>query len=96
MAADPPVGMHAFQNPAKPHKTRFRCADCGGQVVSRNLDTQAVSVWGAQLQRGADGRIERWAEVRPTAHIFYDTRMLDVDDGLGKWDGYEGRSQRIA
>ena len=51
----------------------------------------------AHLQRGEDGRIlkEVWERVKPTAHIFYGTRMLDVPDGLGKWEAYEGKAQRI-
>jgi hypothetical protein len=42
------------------------------------------------------GKIIGIEHVRATAHMFYDTRMLDVDDGLGKWDGYENKSTRIA
>ncbi|KAI0067986.1 hypothetical protein BV25DRAFT_1818339 [Artomyces pyxidatus] len=97
-APDPfasPPGLDTYVNPSRPHKTRFRCTACGGTVASLNAKTHHVSVWGAQLARDADGRIIRWEEVRPTAHIFYGTRMLDIDDGLGKWEGYAGQSERI-
>jgi hypothetical protein len=50
-------------------------------------------VFGAHLRRDAEGRIEHWDVVRPTAHHFYTTRMLDVEDGLGKWEGVEGVSK---
>ena len=56
----------------------------------------------AQLENGQDyrvddlGRILRWDELRPTAHMFYGTRLLDIEDGLGKWEGYEGKSEKIA
>jgi hypothetical protein len=29
---------------------------------------------------------------RPTCHIFYEMRVMDVDDGLPKWSGHKGRS----
>ena len=29
---------------------------------------------------------------RPTCHIFYAMRVMDVDDGLPKWSGHEGES----
>lgn len=52
-------------------------------------------MWGAQLERDDEGKVKRWDEVKPTAHIFYATRMLDIDDGLGKWEGYEGKSKEL-
>lgn len=27
--------------------------------------------------------------------MFYNTRMLDVNDGLPKWEGYAGGSRRL-
>lgn len=29
---------------------------------------------------------------RPTCHIFYSARVMDVDDGLPKWSGHKGTS----
>jgi len=29
---------------------------------------------------------------KPTCHIFYGMRMLDVTDGLPKWSGHKDRS----
>jgi hypothetical protein len=53
-------------------------------------------VWGPHLARDESGRVLRWDEVRPTAHIYYGTRLLDINDDLGKWEGYEGGSDKIA
>ncbi|KAF7785197.1 hypothetical protein Agabi119p4_1362 [Agaricus bisporus var. burnettii] len=39
--------------------------------------------------------IKDFDKIKPTAHIFYKTRMLDVPDGLPKWDGYENQSNRL-
>lgn len=81
--------------PSKPWKTRFRCKRCGACVMSANVKAGKCSVWGAHLARDDAGKIVHWEKVKPTAHIFYGTRMLDVDDGLGKWEGYEGGSARL-
>ena len=117
--------LDAYVIQGKPHKTRFRCKECGACVAGYNSVRDRWSVWGAQLERqeksisqngsgsGSGGseegegegegkefvpsgmRKEVWEVVKPTAHIFYGTRMVDVRDGLGKWEGYEGISERI-
>ena len=35
------------------------------------------------------------SDLRPTVHMFYESRLLDVHDGLPKWAGYENRSERL-
>ncbi|KAI0635196.1 Mss4-like protein [Trametes polyzona] len=80
---------------SKPWKTRFRCKNCGACVMSANSKAGKRSVWGAHLTRDDAGKIVDWETVKPTAHIFYGTRMLDIADSLGKWEGYEGNSARI-
>ena len=32
---------------------------------------------------------------RPSAHIFYDSRIMDVDDVLPKWSGHKGQSRLV-
>ncbi|KAH9176889.1 hypothetical protein EDB89DRAFT_1596612 [Lactarius sanguifluus] len=76
---DSPVD--SFVNPLKPWKTRTRCRACGVTVSSHNSKTDRISVWGPHLARDDSGHILRWAELRPTAHIFYGTRLLDIGDG---------------
>jgi hypothetical protein len=85
-----------FVNPLRPWKTRTRCHACGVTVSSHNSKTDRISVWGPHFARDDSGRILHWEEVRPTAHMFYGTRLIDIEDGLGKWEGYEGKSGRIA
>jgi hypothetical protein len=36
-----------------------------------------------------------WEIVKPDAHIFYGTRMLDINDEMGKWEGYKDVSKRL-
>ncbi|KAH9950781.1 Mss4-like protein [Amylocystis lapponica] len=85
-----------FALPEKPWITRWRCVRCGVCVAAEVPRLGLWTVWGAQLARDAAGRVENWDVVRPTVHIYYGTRMLDIDDTLGKWEGYEGKSERIA
>ncbi len=32
---------------------------------------------------------------KPSCHIFYGMRVMDVDDGLPKWSGHKGQSNRL-
>ena len=36
---------------------------------------------------------EAW--LQPTCHMFYGTRVRNVSDDLPKWDGFEGKSERL-
>ncbi|EED80957.1 predicted protein [Postia placenta Mad-698-R] len=82
--------LDTFVIPTKPWKTRYRCKNCGVCVAGRNSQTGNCSIWGATLERTKDGKIKAWDVVKPTAHIFYGTRMVEVNDDLGKWEGFEG------
>ena len=64
-------------------------------MASTNSKTGHSSVWGAHLTRDEAGKILEWESVKPTAHIFYETRMVDVKDDLGKWTAYENSSMRL-
>ncbi|PFH49047.1 hypothetical protein AMATHDRAFT_148547 [Amanita thiersii Skay4041] len=79
----------------KPWKARSRCKRCGCCVSSYNSKTDRRSIWGGQLERDDNGKIKDWEELKPTGHIFYGTRMLDVGDELEKWEGYDGVSRRV-
>lgn len=80
---------------AKPWKVRWRCRKCGATVATHNTKLDKWSVYGAQLQRDDSGKITGWDTIKPTAHIFYETRLVDVQDELGKWTGYENESTRL-
>jgi hypothetical protein len=64
-------------------------------VSSYNAKTDRWSVWGCQLERDENGKIKGWDIAKPTAHMFYGTRVLDVGDGLSKWEGYENKSAKL-
>ncbi|KAH9913228.1 uncharacterized protein B0H18DRAFT_888684 [Fomitopsis serialis] len=90
-----PHVLRAYNTPLKPHKTRLRCTTCGTCVASMNSLTGTTSVWGVHLARSPSGRICEWDKVKPTAHIFYGTQLVDIKDVLGKWSGYENNSDRL-
>lgn len=86
--------LESYAVSTKPWKIRWRCKQCGCTVSSYNSKLDKWSVWGAQLERDVEGRIKDWDTIKPTAHVFYETRMVDVQDDLGKWAGYEGKSEK--
>jgi len=88
--------LDSFSNPVKPHKNRWRCKNCGTSVSSYNSRTNQWSVWGCTLERDDNGQLKNWDIIKPTAHIFYGTRVLDVGDNLSKWEGYENRSVKLS
>jgi len=92
----PELHLDSFVIPEKPHKQRWRCKTCGSGVASHNKNTGRWSVWGCQLERNEDGKIKDWNNIRPTAHMFYGTRVLDISDDLGKWEGYENQSVKLS
>ncbi|KIM88780.1 hypothetical protein PILCRDRAFT_813756 [Piloderma croceum F 1598] len=92
----PELCLDSFVLPEKPHKQRWRCKTCGSCVASYNKNTDRWSVWGCQLERNEDGTIKDWDIAKPTVHMFYGTRVLDISDGLGKWEGYENQSAKLS
>ncbi|KAF9566959.1 hypothetical protein CPC08DRAFT_681732 [Agrocybe pediades] len=88
--------LDSYSVATKPWKVRWRCKACGCTIASHNTKLDKWSIWGAQLDRDEGGRIIGLETVRPTAHIFYDTRMVDIHDELGKWAGYESQSERLS
>jgi hypothetical protein len=81
--------------PSKSWKTRYRCKTCGVGIASYNTKRNTWSLWGPNFARGDEGKVKSWAVLKPDAHIFYGTRMLDVEDGLEKWEGYKDVSKRL-
>ncbi|KAL9713406.1 hypothetical protein Ac2012v2_003015 [Leucoagaricus gongylophorus] len=79
----------------KPWKKRWRCKTCGACVASYHEKNNRWSVWGAQLEKDEEGKTKSWEDLRPTVHMFYGTRLLDMNDDLPKWSGYENKSERL-
>lgn len=58
------------------------------------------TIWPSTLERtdpDGEGPIEGLLLLAPNEHQFYGAwRMLDIQDGLPKWDGYADKSNRVA
>lgn len=89
-----PDAIFTNSEPESPWK-EWRCKSCLGLVGSENPSQSKWSLRGAHFRRNAKGLIENWHFIKPTGHMFYDTRMLDVNDGLPKWEGFAGSSRRL-
>jgi len=91
-----PSSLHGFSIPEKPHKKRWQCKNCGTNVSSYNSATNRWSVWGCGLERDGEGKLKNWDIIKPTSHIFYGSRVLDISDDLCKWEGYENKSAKLS
>ena len=70
---------------------KVSCALCGTPVAD-----EGRRMWLAfptLFEFGAAGEIPE--AFRPTCHIFYGQRVVDVDDDLPKWSGHKNASERI-
>lgn len=72
----------------------WRCKSCLC-IIGHEKSGERWSIKGALFRRNAQGLIENWHLIKPTDHIFYDTRMLDINDGLPKWEGFTDGSRRM-
>ncbi|KAJ6623044.1 Mss4-like protein [Mycena sp. CBHHK59/15] len=73
----------------------YRCRKCRSCAATQMLATKNWALRGTQLERDENGKIIDWEGVKPTGHIFYGTRVVDVADELPKWDGFVGKSTRL-
>lgn len=81
----------AFHRPVRVLPCKVACGDCGTPLAD-----EGRRMWLAfpgLFDFGHPRRIP--IAFRPTCHIFYGARVMDVDDGLPKWSGHEGRSTRL-
>lgn len=67
---------------------KVSCASCGTLIAD-----EGRNMWLAFPTLFDFGEPPRVPEAfRPTCHIFYGMRVLDVDDGLPKWSGHKEQS----
>ncbi|KAJ7204409.1 Mss4-like protein [Mycena pura] len=73
----------------------YRCKKCRSCAAAHMSASKNWALRGTQLARDEGGKIVDWEGVKPTDHIFYGTRVVDVADDLPKWEGFVGRSTRL-
>ncbi|KAJ7755007.1 Mss4-like protein [Mycena maculata] len=74
----------------------YRCQSCRSCAATQIADSGNWAIRGMQLERDENGKIINWEGVKPTGHIFYGTRVVDVADDLPKWEGHQGNSTKLA
>ena len=81
----------ALGRPGRVPPCKVSCALCGTPVAD-----EGRRMWLAfptLFEFGAPSQIPE--AFRPTCHIFYGQRVVDVDDGLPKWSGHKNASEKI-
>lgn len=69
---------------------RYHCGVCGAPVYGVN-SAKGFECMGcpiAALEREPNGKVLNGEGIKLNGHIFYDTRVADVDDGVPKHAGY--------
>ncbi|MEJ2602037.1 MAG: GFA family protein [Gammaproteobacteria bacterium] len=70
---------------------KIRCARCGSPIAD-----EGRRMWLAFPELFDFGSPRRVPHAfRPSCHIFYRMRVVDVDDDLPKWAGHQGESSRL-
>ena len=71
--------------------TRFRCADCGTPIYNA-VRSERLTCNNFMLP--LLGALDEWT--RPTCHIYYADRILEVEDGLPKHDRFKWSPREAA
>jgi hypothetical protein len=70
---------------------KVSCASCGTPIAD-----EGRNMWLAFPSLFDFGTPPRVPDAfKPTCHIFYGARVMDMDDGLPKWSGHSGESARL-
>jgi hypothetical protein len=73
-------GAPLLERATSPHLTRHRCPDCGAPIYNAvRSDKLTSNNFSMPLFDALDDA------ARPTHHIFYADRVLDIDDGLPRF-----------
>lgn len=77
-------GVSLLERATSSHLTRCRCPECGAPIYNRVRSERitANNVF-LPLLDALD------ADARPTHHIYYADRVVDVEDGLPKFDRFK-------
>ncbi len=81
----------ALDRPVRTPPCKVSCALCGTPIAD-----EGRRMWLAfptLFDFDEAGKVPE--AFRPTCHIFYGQRAVDVDDGLPKWSGHKNASDRI-
>ncbi|KAJ3035982.1 hypothetical protein HDV00_003276 [Rhizophlyctis rosea] len=88
---------HIDSYKSTPSVVRYRCKTCGSPIGGE-LSTPEMKfrdICPTTLDRDANERVQWPEEWKPTEHIFYPSRMVDVKDGLPKYRRFSFDSETV-
>lgn len=77
---------------SSPQMRRSFCKCCGSPLISTSLIPEMAfqDLPLSLFKRNDAGQILHWNALKPTSHIFYNSRVRNFVDDLPKWESYPG------
>ncbi|CAI7609425.1 unnamed protein product [Penicillium bialowiezense] len=75
--------------------TKVSCKNCRTPIMDEGRNVCLLFPQSIELEGSNDERRQKREILKPTCHIFYEARMIDIPDGLPKWRGMENDSDRL-
>ncbi|KAJ5831767.1 hypothetical protein N7474_000078 [Penicillium riverlandense] len=75
--------------------TKVSCAFCHSPIMDEGRNVCLLFPELIDLTGSGDEKRRQLEGFKPTCHIFYEQRMLDLEDGLPKWSGMDKSSDLL-
>ncbi|CAI7571506.1 unnamed protein product [Penicillium viridicatum] len=75
--------------------TKVSCGNCRTPIMDEGRNMCLIFPELIELEGSSQQQREKRDIFKPTCHIFYKSRVLDLPDGLPKWSGMENSSERV-
>ncbi|KAJ5462579.1 hypothetical protein N7475_007523 [Penicillium sp. IBT 31633x] len=75
--------------------TKVSCANCRTLIMDEGRNVCLIFPQLIELEGSSDEQRQKREIFKPTCHIFYESRMIELPDGLPKWTGMENSSERM-
>ncbi|KAJ5517644.1 Glutathione-dependent formaldehyde-activating enzyme/centromere protein V [Penicillium expansum] len=75
--------------------TKVSCANCRTPIMDEGRNMCLIFPQLIEFEGSSHERREKREAFKPTCHIFYKSRTLDLPDGLPKWSGMENASDQM-
>ncbi|KAJ5563083.1 hypothetical protein N7461_001844 [Penicillium sp. DV-2018c] len=75
--------------------TKVSCATCRTPIMDEGRNMCLIFPGLIELDGSEEERRQKREIFKPTCHMFYEQRMLDIPDGLPKWSGMNDSSDRL-
>ncbi|KAJ5795307.1 hypothetical protein N7457_001906 [Penicillium paradoxum] len=75
--------------------TKVYCANCRTPIMDEGRKMCLIFPQLIELEGSSDEQRQQREIFKPTCHMFYESRMMDIPDGLPKWRGMENSSDLL-